>query len=250
MLNLDFKEAVLENNMKRAMFDGIKEASKQIQKAKSPLDEKAFTVAMANMRMAGLSIVLELANQISSGDITDGMLPSELLDALMLEEIDDANVLNAVLSACITDAFVSLGCDEEMVKDAFDDDVEIADEALEGLSQTVIENLPDDGKPLDEFAKAFTYGEPVDDEVQYDTLNVGSKSTKKVNGHTITYKAERVIRDGKVTVVNKRVSGTVVLTAKQKAAMTKLHNKVRSQGSLNQASRSLKKANALGLVDK
>lgn len=244
MLNLDFKEAVHENNMKRAMLDGIGEKVSQIEA--NPINEKAMSAHIANMRLNALIIVMQLAEAISEG-LGDEILPSEMLDELMQNHVGESEILNAVLSACVIDAYVTLGADENMVADAFDDDVEIADEALEALSQTVIENLPDEGDALSDFAMAFAYAEPVDDaeEVQYDGMmfdkapRVGSKTTKQVNGHTITYKAVKAVRNGKVVTVNKRVNGTVVLTAAQRAAANQRQGKPIKGASISKRNRSL-----------
>ena len=232
----------------------------------SSIDKRAALAATQEMRKVALTIVLQLADDVAENALDADELPSERLDALMsgalgLEDGESDDILAQLLSAHIADALSSLKVPDAMISDMFGDDVDAADSAIDAMAETVIANLPSEGAELDDFVKDFTYGfsEPdmsdadtSDDEVEeYDSmgkpkkkLGVGQKTIKKVNGHTLQYKAVKAVRNGKIVTVNKRIGGTVVLTAGQKAAMHKLHAKPRTGAMMKQALRSLMKGDA------
>jgi len=233
----------------------------------SAIDKRAALAATQEMRKVALSIVLQLADDVAENALDADELPSERLDALMsgalgLDDGESDDVLVQLLSAHIADALASLKVPDAMIADIFGDDVDAADSAIDSMAETVISNLPAEGAELDDFVKDFAYGfsEPdmsdadSSDEVEeYDSmgkpkkkLGVGQKTTKKVNGHTLQYKAVKAVRHGKIVTVNKRIGGTVVLTASQKAAVHKLHATPRTSSMMKMAMRSLvkgKKAN-------
>lgn len=256
-------------NKKEAMFDGIKEAVEQV--AIDPIDERMAIALTANTRQAALSVILQLAMIMSEGqdaDPEDELLPNELLDGLMVEvfsndDEDDGigidDTVNTVLSAHVADAFSSLGVSDDTIANIFGDDVEVADTAIESACDTVLENLPDDGEPLNDFIKAFVYGDYADDGdadegydgVMFDKagkkLSVGKKTIKKVNGHTITYKAIKAVRHGKVVTINKRTGGNIVLTAKQKGALRNARAKANTAGAIRKQMFSLAKGIKRGI---
>ena len=126
----------------------------------------------------------------------------------------------------------------------------MADTAIESACDTVLENLPEDGEPLDEFAKAFIFGDydegDDDGDEGYDAvgnkkLSVGKSTVKKVNGMTIRYKAIRAMRHGKAVVINKRVGGTIKLSSKQKAALRKARSKAHRGSAMMSRGRSILK---------
>ena len=251
---------------KDTMFDGIKEAVEQV--AADPIDERMAITLNANMRQSALSIVFQLAMIMSEGqgvDPEDELLPNELLDGLMTDAFDedgddeiDATV-NAVMSAHISDALSSLGVSDSTISDVFGDDLEVADSAIESACDTVLENLPEDGEPLDEFAKAFIFGDydegDNDGDESYDAvgnkkLSVGKSTVKKVNGMTIRYKAIRAMRHGKAVVINKRVGGTIKLSSKQKSALRKARSKAHRGSAMMSRGRSILKGINSGKVYK
>ena len=247
---------------KETMFDGIKEAVEQV--AIDPIDERMAITLNANMRQAALSIVFQLAMIMSEGqgvDPEDELLPNELLDGLMTSAFDDDGddeidaTVNAVLSAHISDALSSLGVSDSTISDVFGDDLEVADSAIESACDTVLENLPEDGEPLDEFAKAFIFGDYDEGDEGYDAadnkkLSVGKSTVKKVNGMTIRYKAIRAMRHGKAVVINKRVGGTIKLSSKQKSALRKARSKAHRGSAMMSRGRSILKGINSGKVYK
>ncbi|WP_019520463.1 hypothetical protein [Faucicola boevrei] len=240
-------------------FDGIKEAVEQVQF--DPISERQALVETANMRMAAVSILLTLAMIVSEEQDIDEqeLLPSEVLDGLIIEAFDNDDdddvddTVRLILSAHVADCMSSLGVDKGLIDDAFGLDVDLADEAIEKVCQVVLDNLPDDGEPLDDFVNQFVYGDDDndDDDEGYDgvmldgakkqKLRKGQKTVKKVNGHTIQYKAVKAVRNGKVVTVNKRVSGNIILSSKQKSSLRKARAKANTGSAIRKQMKSLGK---------
>ncbi|VWX31594.1 conserved hypothetical protein [Moraxellaceae bacterium 17A] len=259
-INTKIAQQQRERQIEQSQFDGIKEAAEQIQAQHDPIAERIAISAIASMRIAAMSIVLSTALIVTEGqgdiDPEDEMLPSEVLDNLTLEQVqeddedDDTEIdpmVKSVLSAHVADAFSSLGVGDDVINDLFASDTDVADTAIESACQTVVENLPEDGDPLDEFVMAFAFGYDAealvaggsdeDTEEGYDgamfdsnkkKLQAGKKTIKKIGGHTITYEAVKVMRHGKLDVINKRISGHIKLTGKQKSALRKARKKAHS----------------------
>lgn len=258
-----------------AMLDGIKDAAAQIKF--DPISERMAATVTANMRMAAMSVALQTALMLDEGQDEDNeMLPNELLDSLTLEVFDedgededsdiDANV-KAILSANIADAFSSLGVDDGVIEDMFSTDLDVADTAIESAGATVIENLPADGEPLDEFIELFVYGYDTDsdaeneegyDGVMFDKakskIRAGSTTIRKVGadengkgGREIIYKGVKAVRNGKIVTVNKRIKGKIVLTDKQKAALRKARQKSNTPAALRKQMKSLAKGIKRGI---
>jgi len=62
-----------------------------------------------------------------------------------------------------------------------------------------------------------------------------------------TYRKKMVVRNGKKVRINKRVSGSVRLTGKQKLAIRKAQMKARSAGAKMRRMKSMRKRQKLGL---
>lgn len=244
---------IVERNQDRmlerqeAQFDATNSAKQAAESIEvDPIDERIAAHATTQMRLAALQVAFMLAGIMSEVDFEDQeLLPSELLDSLILEsfvedpEDDDDEIdstVKTILSAHIADAMSTLGVDEDLINDVFDSDVDIADAAIETASEIVLENMPADDE-LDDFISIFAYGDEAtydammkeEDEGMYDAakkpLTVGRKTRRKVRGKNVTYKAVKAVRDGKIKVVNKRISGNVRLSAAQKAALKKARRK-------------------------
>lgn len=224
------------------------------------VDERALLADIQTIRGLALSVVLMTADAIVDGTIPDDEIPSEFMDIQILEglglsedeELDP--ILNQLITANIMDALSSFNVPEEVIADIFGEDSEAADAALEVAADTIVANLPDEGEPLDTFMNEFIYGfdssdvlDEGDDVEEFDAvgkkkLAVGRKTVKEVNGRKIRYKAVRVVRHGKITVINKRLAGQKLrLTAKQKQGMKKMNVKSHSYGAISRRLRSLTK---------
>ena len=243
---------IIERNQDRmlerqeAQFDATNSAKQAAESIEvDPIDERIAAHATTQMRLAALQVAFMLAGIMSEVDFEDQeLLPSELLDSLILEsfvedpEDDDDEIdstVKTILSAHIADAMSTLGVDEDLINDVFDSDVDIADAAIETVSEIILENMPADDE-LDDFISIFAYGDEAtydammkEEEDTYDAakkpLTVGRKTKRKVGNKTVTYKAVKAVRDGKIKVVNKRIGGNVRLSAAQKAALKKARKK-------------------------
>lgn len=244
---------IIERNQDRmlerqeAQFDATNSAKQAAESIEvDPIDERVAAHATTQMRLAALQVAFMLAGIMSEVEFEDQeLLPSELLDSLILEsfvedpEDDDDEIdstVKTILSAHIADAMSTLGIDEDLINDVFDSDVDIADAAIETASEIILENMPADDE-LDDFISVFAYGDEAtydammkeEDEGMYDAakkpLTVGRKTRRKVGNKTVTYKAVKAVRDGKIKVVNKRIAGKVRLSAAQKAALKKARRK-------------------------
>lgn len=249
---------IIERNQDRmlerqeAQFDATNSAKQAAESIEvNPIDERIAAHSTTQMRLAALQVAFMLAGIMSEVEFEDQeLLPSELLDSLILEsfvedpEDDDDEIdstVKTILSAHIADAMSTLGVDEDLINDVFDSDVDIADAAIETASEIILENMPADDE-LDDFISIFAYGDEAtydammkeeededEDEGMYDAakkpLTVGRKTRRKVRGKNVTYKAVKAVRDGKIKVVNKRISGNVRLSAAQKAALKKARRK-------------------------
>lgn len=246
---------IIERNQDRmlerqeAQFDATNSAKQAAESIEvDPIDERIAAHSTTQMRLAALQVSFMLAGIMSEVEFEDQeLLPSELLDSLILESFtedpddDDDEIdstVKTILSAHIADAMSTLGVDEDLINDVFDSDIDIADAAIETASEIILENMPADDE-LDDFISVFAYGdeatydammkEEEEDEGMYDAakkpLTVGRKTRRKVGGKNVTYKAVKAVRDGKIKVVNKRISGKVRLSAAQKAALKKARRK-------------------------
>ncbi len=237
----------------QAQFD--KMSAKQIaEKAQTdPISEKAFIYMNGQMRLMAIHIVFALTSIIQEDASENELFPSEVLDGLMIESFSDDDddddiddFAKIALSAHISDVLASLGVSDDLINDSFDEDSEIADSAIEEVTEIVLENMPDDDD-LDDFIAQFAFGEEESEKTQFDKLSAGKKTVKKVGGKSLTYKAVKAVRNGKVVTVNKRVGGKVKLSAKQKSALKKARRKAMTGSALRKRIKSFMKGDKLGL---
>jgi hypothetical protein len=233
-----------------------------------PISERMAVAATSQMRLAALNVAFMLSAVLSDNEYNDeDLLPSEVLDGLMIEAFtddddDDSDLdeidenVRVTLSAHVSDALSTLGVEDAVIADLFDDEIEVADAACLAASETVLENMPDDGEAFDEFVAAFAYsddGDDMDDEESYDgmepqfdaagkkKLRAGKKTVKKVNGKTLVYKAVKAIRNGKKVTINKRISGKLKLSAGQRAGLKKARRKAGTSAAIRKQMRSFGK---------
>ncbi|WP_199506832.1 MULTISPECIES: hypothetical protein [unclassified Psychrobacter] len=234
------------------------------QQAADSIDDELIDASMAmavtfQMRQQALKVVFLLAALLSDeGYDEQELLPSEALDGLMTQAFnddDDDEALDSatveVFSAYIADAFSTFGVNDDLINDLFDTDTETADSAILSAADQVLEAMPADDEIAD-FTKAFVYSvEPDDDDgddtydsMQFDAakktkLRAGKKTVKKVNGKTLVYKAVKAVRNGKVVTVNKRMQGSLKLSAAQKNALRKARRKSGTSSAIRKSMRSL-----------
>lgn len=277
MLNPKMMQRRHDRNFERAQaqFDAMSPQQAADRLNADPISERMALVATSQMRIQALSVVFMLAAMLNDTEYdSEALLPSELLDSLMLdafaddddEDYDGGDVddkVKATFSAHVADALSTLGVDDSVIEDLFDSEVEVADAAVTLAAETVLENMPDDGEALDEFAAAFAYSDDDEEEegTVFDSANndteyvfdaaakrrVGKKTVKKVNGKTLVYKAVKAIRNGKRVVINKRISGKPFLKAGQKAALKKARRKASTGTAIRKQMRSFGKGMRAGI---
>lgn len=217
------------------------------------VDGNALNSEIQNLRKAVLAAVLLLGEAIVEKQLADDELPSDRLDALIAGiadggddeefEVDEATL--DIVIANFQDALATLGVDDGMIAVMFGGDAE-ADEAIEAAAEIIESNAPT-GDDVDELFDLFVYGEAEDDELMLDGVSLGKTTTKSGKFGKVVYKAVKAIRNGKVSIVNKRVSGKVKLSAKQRAALSKARRKAGSSGAIKKRMRSMKKAKNMGI---
>lgn len=223
--------------------------------AEDSLELKAIDSEIQELRKQALFAVLQLSDDIVEGDLADDELPSDRFDAYVMqsddENEDDIDEHTAqIISANMADAYASFGVSEEMINSILSDNPEEADAAIEAASEIVSQNAPTDDDELAALALLFIFG---DDEIDSEFDAVVGKTTTKQNatGQKIKYRAVKVIRGGKVKIVNKRVNQgmKVRLTTKQKMAVKKMRRKAFTGSALRKRIRSMAKSKRLGLSD-
>ncbi|MCU4321766.1 hypothetical protein KTH44_21970 [Acinetobacter bereziniae] len=210
------------------------------------INSKALESEIQSLRKSALAVAIILANSITENDLDENELPSDRLDSLIAgisndgddDEFEADQATIDIVIANVQDALATLGVDDDLIDAMFKGDAE-ADEAIETASEIIESNLPS-GTDLQELFDLFVYGEAEDDEVMMDGVTLGKTTTKSGKFGKVVYKAVKVIRNGKVAVVNKRVSGKVKLSAKQRSALNKARKKAGTSTAIKGRLRSLK----------
>jgi hypothetical protein len=211
----------------------------------------ALNSEIQSVRMAALAVVWGVTDAIIEKDLGEGELSSDRLDVLLAgmssdqdgDEIDVDQASMDILIANVQDAFASLGVEDSVIATIFSDD-QNAEEALEVAAETVESNTPT-GDDKQEFIDLFVYGEPQDEDGEnsmLDGVSLGKTTTKSGKYGKVVYKAVKAIRNGHIAIVNKRVSGKVHQSAKQRMALAKARRKSNTSASIKKRVRSLKKA--------
>lgn len=269
-VNFGFIAAVAreESQKKQQTVNGFDSASGDAAVVVMSADDQGYNSELSHLRRTALFSVLQLADDIISGDLDDDELPSDRLDAYLSPEGDDgedeesaqvSQQVVQILAANMADAMSSLGVDDETIAAAFDTDIDAADEAIEKLAETIELNLPK-GEELEGFITSFLYGEG---ELDMDAgkidgfdsaAQVGKNKVRKNKyGQTLVYKGVKAVRNGKVTVVNKRVGNTamkVKLSAKQKMALRKAGAKAITPNAIKKRLKSISVGRRNGLYGK
>lgn len=210
------------------------------------------------IRQIALDILSDTVDTISEGNLGEGELAVDYLDALIVDALDsadnDESSFEDALMASLSDAFLTFGVDTTDIEEIFSDDTDVADAALEAAANTVLANMPDDGPDLEELVREFIYGEADETEEGFDSMakkikaRNGAFSQRKVNGRKVHYRGVLAIRQGIKTVVNKRLPGQKVrLTSAQKAGMKKARLHAFSANAIRKRLRSFNKGKRLGI---
>jgi hypothetical protein len=217
------------------------------------INSKALESEIQGLRKSAMAIAIVLANSIIESDLDEDELPTDRLDALISgianggddEEFEPDQATLDIVIANVQDALATLGVSDDMIDAMFNGDAE-ADEAIESASEIIESNLPT-GDDLEELIDLFVYGEAEDDELMMDGVALGKTTTKSGKFGKVVYKSVKVIRNGKVAVVNKRVSGKVKLSAKQRSALNKARKKANTSTAIKGRVRSMKKGKKMNI---
>lgn len=175
--------------------------------------------ARIRIRTNAMSAVL---SWIAEGDYTYNSLDETIVvvadidgDYEITEEEEEvySNAWNEV-----PDALLSLGADEADVREFVDGPSEAADKAAARIGKALSQKMEEEEADDDSLIAGFAFGEDaILESTSYDDSLHGILEA--------TYKRKKVVRDGKVQVVRKRVSGKVRLSAAQKAGLRKARRK-------------------------
>lgn len=221
------------------------------------LDIAALNGDLQQTRLVALFIVWTLVDAIIEGELDEEELPTDLLEALIAGfagdedesgEIELDDVAHDVFVANIKDAFETMGVDVDTVEAIFGDDIAEAEEALQAAAEIVIENTPTNDEDIQALVNQFAYGEADSEDGEFfDALTVGKKTIKTGKVGKVVYKAVKAIRNGKLKIVNKRISGKVKLSAKQRSALRKASRKASTGSAVRKRVRSARKHKAMNI---
>lgn len=140
----------------------------------------------------------------------------------------------------VPDAMLTLGADIADVREFVDGPGKNADEAAARVGKGLAEEMNSIEADDDDLIATFSLGE--------DAILESAASNPAWKGVLeATYKRRKVIRDGKVQVVNKRISGKVRLSSAQKASVKKMLRKAHSATANLHRKKSMKKREKMGL---
>ncbi|MBE2165381.1 hypothetical protein IIQ43_12690 [Acinetobacter oleivorans] len=238
-------------------FDSAAENISAVVSKVSSTDREQQSV-IEQVRQIALDILSDTVDTISEGNLGEGELAVDYLDALIVDALDgadnDESSFEDALMASLSDAFLTFGVDTSDIEEIFSEDTEVADAALEAAANTVLANMPDDGPDLEELLREFIFGEADETEEGFDSMakkikaRNGAFSQRKVNGRKVHYRGVLAIRQGIKTVVNKRLPGQKVrLTSAQKAGMKKARLHAFSANAIRKRLRSFNKGKRLGI---
>ncbi|MEO4181461.1 hypothetical protein [Acinetobacter pittii] len=237
-------------------FDSAAENISVVVSKVSSTDREQQSV-IEQIRQIALDILADTVDTISEGNLEEGELAVDYLDALIvdaLDSADDESTYENALIASLSDAFLTFGVDATDIEEIFSEDTEVADAALEAAANTVLANTPDEGPELEELVREFIFGEADETEEGFDSMakkikaRNGAFSQRKVNGRKVHYRGVLAIRQGVKTVVNKRLPGQKVrLTSAQKAGMKKARLHAFTANAIRKRLRSFNKGKRLGI---
>lgn len=217
------------------IFTALKESKKPLLDSceeKKPLLDGADTYSS---KYIANSAIAALQEWIETDDLEDGETLGNRLLALAVGVADgdkdgeltedEQDVISEALNS-MYDYMVSKGVpedDAEKLLSDFDDDV------ANRVKDLLVENMPD-GSEADDDIDNFVFSAE-DNEPAFDAV----------------YRKKIVIKNGKKVRINKRVSGTVRLSAKQKMAIRKAQRKAHSASALMRRMKSMKLRKRMGL---
>lgn len=183
------------------------------------IEDPVSASANSQARSNAMTSVLEW---ISNGEFTYDALDEIIIavcdidgdDDLTDEEIDFYNdVWQEIANAMLT-----LGADADDVQEFVDGPSDDADDAAARIGRVLSDEMDEYEADDDDIISAFALSEDA-------VLESAAGDTNRVGILEAAFKKKKVVRDGKVQIVRKRVSGRVRLSAAQKAGLKKARRK-------------------------
>ncbi len=196
-----------------------------------PMSDSAATYTETDLK---LKVAAAIQQWAETDDLEDGETYSDRLLALVVGivdanhngEIDDEeNEAVSMALNCAWDYLVSKGVDDEdagMLLNDWDND------AGDRIRELVASSLPD-GEAAAADIDSFAFGS--DQGATFDAV----------------YKKKIVVRGGKKVRINKRIAGTVRLSARQKVAVKKMQMKSHNAAAMIHRSKSMSRRKSFGL---
>lgn len=229
---------------RRVKFDSAKAEKAVVARAEqenedlNPADKNSILDAAADYatRDIGLAAVNAVREWAETDDLDTSETAADRLIALFIGIADEdkdgeitpeeQDLLEIALEAAY-DYLLNLGVPEDDVSALLNEfEPEVADRVLE----LVISSLPE-GDAADADVDSYVFGEDEDEGAALDAV----------------YKKKLVVRNGKKVRINKRVSGTVRLSAKQKVAIKKARLKSHNARAMLKRAKSMRKRKQMGL---
>lgn len=260
-----------EERKKLQTVNGFDSAAGDAAQVVLSADVVGFDSELSQMRRSALYATFQLADDILEDELEEGELPSDRLDAFLRsavadhtgDEDEENSQLNQqiiqIFAANMSDAMASLGADDETIAAAFGTDVDDADAAVQKIAEIIDTNIPKSDEELEAFIESFLYGEGELDMAagsinEFDSAELGKNKVRKNKyGQTFVYKGVKAVRQGKITVVNKRVGNTMMkakLSPKQKAALRKASAKAITPNAIKKRLKSINIGRRNGLYGK
>lgn len=152
---------------------------------------------------------------------------------------EEENYFNDVWQE-VPDALLSLGADKADVVGLVDGPGKESDKAAARIGKELSEKMEEEEADADSLIAGFAFGEEaILESVSYDTSLHGILEA--------TYKRKKVVRNGQVQVVRKRVSGHVRQSAAQKASLKKARRKSHTATANLNRRKSMRKREQRGL---
>lgn len=227
---------------------GLREAGMILESASSAEEDKLTgrdraiaNYVRAQQRTEAMSSVL---SWIEEGDFTYNALDETIIVVADLdgdyEITEDEEAYYSELWNEVPDALVSLGADEDDVKEFMDGPGTEADKAAARMGRTLTQKMDEEEADDDELIARFAFGE----DVVLESANL-FRTTEGV--FEATYKRKLAVRDGKKEWINKKMSGKVYRSPEQKLATKKAARKSHTGIANMHRRKSIKKRQALGL---
>lgn len=197
--------------------------------------------ATASKRIDAMSAVL---TWIEEGEYNYNALDETIVAVADLDgdfEITEAEeALYSDIWNEIPDALLTLGADKADVQELVNGPNDAADKAAARIGKLLSKKMDEEEADDDSLIAGFAFGEDaILESASYDASLHGILEA--------TYKRKKVIRDGQVQMVNKRISGHVRLSSAEKANMKNMRRKSHTAAANLARKKSMKKRKQLGM---